>query len=47
MIRCFLVVEFQQYRRSGAHVSAPSRLVSLPSTRCYAHQGATQDSRAG
>ncbi|WP_446690166.1 hypothetical protein [Serratia fonticola] len=47
MIRCLLVVGSQQQCRSGAHSCAISRLVSTPSTRCYTHLGAIQDSRAG
>ncbi|WP_431225125.1 hypothetical protein ACQ86O_10220 [Serratia sp. L9] len=47
MIRCLPVVGSQQQCRSGAHSSAIPRLVSTPSTRCYTHLGATQDSRAG
>ncbi|MHA7848340.1 MULTISPECIES: hypothetical protein [Serratia] len=47
MIRCLPVVGSQQQCRSGAYSSVISRLVSTPSTRCYTHMGATQDSRAG
>ncbi|WP_420314818.1 hypothetical protein [Chania multitudinisentens] len=47
MIHCLSAVASQQQCRFNAHSSVFSRLVSTPSTRCYTHLGATQDSRAG
>ncbi|MDN0095240.1 hypothetical protein [Yersinia rohdei] len=47
MIRCLLVAEQQQLRRSDVQSPLATFLSCTPSTRCYTHMGATQDSRAG
>ncbi|WP_420855986.1 hypothetical protein [Yersinia kristensenii] len=47
MIRCLLVAAHQQLRRSDVQSPLATSLSCTPSTRCYTHMGATQDSRAG
>ncbi|MGK4444913.1 hypothetical protein ACSMDF_16335 [Yersinia enterocolitica] len=47
MIRCLLVAAHQQLRHSDVQSPFATSLSSTPSTRCYTHMGATQDSRAG